>query len=103
VVFGPNSEKKYVAPSGGPYVSLHCGDCEDRQHGAGLAGRAGVRRYQLDDLAQVKVFLRTVSVAVRVPGREGSRGHGHIADSVAVQKTMRQHLRRSIAMWSNKQ
>ena len=33
--------------------------------------------------AQVKMFLRTVSVAFRVPGRESSRGHGHIADSVA--------------------
>ena len=53
--------------------------------------------------AQVKLSLRTVSVAVRVPGREESRGHGHIADSVAAQKTMRQHLRRSITMWSNRQ
>jgi hypothetical protein len=35
VVFGPNSEKKFVAPSGGgQYVSLQRGDCEDRQHGA---------------------------------------------------------------------
>jgi hypothetical protein len=33
--------------------------------------------------AQVKLSLRTVSVAVRVPGRESSRRHGHIADSVA--------------------
>ena len=54
----------------GPYVSLHRGDCEHCQHGAGLAGQAGVQRYQPDDLAQVKAFLRTVSVAVRVPGRE---------------------------------
>jgi len=49
VVFGPNSEKKYVAPSGGQYVSLQRGDCEDRQHGVGLAGQAGVWRYQLGD------------------------------------------------------
>ena len=49
VVFGPNSEKKYVAPSGGQYVSLQRGDCEDRQHGADLAGQAGAWRYQLDD------------------------------------------------------
>ena len=33
--------------------------------------------------AQVKVLLRTVSVAVRGSGSENSRGHGHIADSVA--------------------
>ena len=33
--------------------------------------------------AQAKVFLRTVSVAVRVSGRENSRGHVHMADSVA--------------------
>jgi hypothetical protein len=39
-MFGPNSEKKYVAPSSG---------CEGRQHGAGLAGQSGVWRYQLDD------------------------------------------------------
>ena len=28
--------------------------------------------------------LRTVSVAVRAPGRETARGHGHMADSVCV-------------------
>jgi len=28
--------------------------------------------------AQVKIYLRTVSVAVRVPGRQRSRGYGHI-------------------------
>ena len=33
--------------------------------------------------AQVKMFLRTVSVAVRVPGRENSRRYVHIADKVA--------------------
>ena len=49
MVFGSNSEKKYVAPSGGQYVSLQRGGCEDRQHGAGLAGQGGVWRYQLDD------------------------------------------------------
>ncbi len=87
VVFGPNSEMKYVAPNssrngssavvalgasqsrglrgeavglqqlagdpfdggGGQYVSVQRGDCEDRQHGAGLAGQSGVRRYQLDN------------------------------------------------------
>ena len=49
MVFGSNSEKKYVAPSGGQYVSLQRGGCEDRQHGAGLAGQSGVWRYQLDD------------------------------------------------------
>ncbi len=49
VVFSPNSEKKYVAPSGGQYVSLQRGECEDRQHGVSLAGQAGVRRYQLDN------------------------------------------------------
>jgi hypothetical protein len=38
--------------------------------------------------AQVKMFLRTVSVAVRVPGRENSRGHVHIADSVAAPNVM---------------
>src|SRR5712691_12162545 len=38
--------------------------------------------------AQVKMFPRTVSVAVRVPGRESSRGHGHIADSVAAPKIL---------------
>jgi hypothetical protein len=38
--------------------------------------------------AQVKVVLRTMSVAVRVPGRESSRGHGHIADSVAAPDVM---------------
>jgi hypothetical protein len=32
---------------------------------------------------QVKIFLRTVSVAVRVAGHESTHGHGHIADSVA--------------------
>ena len=30
--------------------------------------------------AQVKLSLRTVSVAVRVLGRESSRRHGHIDD-----------------------
>lgn len=91
VVFGPNSEMKYVAPNssrngpqrdgrpgrqpqagegrglrgeavglqqlagdpfdggGGQYVSVQRGDCEDRQHGAGLAGQSGVRCYQLDN------------------------------------------------------
>ena len=49
VVFGLNSKKKYVASIGGQYVSLQRGDCEDRQHGTGLAGQAGVWRYQLDD------------------------------------------------------
>jgi len=78
VVFGPDSEKKYVAPSGGPYVSLHCGDCEDRQHGAGLAGQAGVRRYQLDDLAQVKVFLRTCPWLSGCQAAKFSCGHVHI-------------------------
>jgi hypothetical protein len=39
-------------------------------------------------IAQVKMFLRTVSVAVRVPGHESSRGHGHIADSVAAPDAM---------------
>ena len=29
------------------------------------------------------MFLQTVSVAVRVPDHQGSRGHGRIADSVA--------------------
>jgi hypothetical protein len=33
------------------------------------------------------MFLCTVSVAVRVPGRESSRGHGHIADSVTALNT----------------
>ncbi len=42
VAFGPNSEKKYVAPSGGQYVSVQRGDCEDRQHGVG-PGRSGWR------------------------------------------------------------
>jgi hypothetical protein len=32
--------------------------------------------------SQVKILLRTVSVAVRAPDRELSREHGHIADSV---------------------
>jgi hypothetical protein len=49
MVFGSNSEKKYVAPSGGRYVSMQRGGCEDRQHGAGLAGQSGMWRYQLDD------------------------------------------------------
>ena len=35
--------------SGGQYVSLPRGGCEDRQLGAGLAGQRGVWRYQLDD------------------------------------------------------
>jgi hypothetical protein len=32
--------------------------------------------------AQVRMFLRTVSVAVRVPGRESSRGHGAYAENL---------------------
>ncbi len=104
MVFGSNSEKKYVAPSGGQYVSLQRGGCEDRQHGAGLPVRVacGATSLTITGLemvlpwlcsrspakrscmfAQVKLSLRTVSVAVRVPGRESSRRHGHIADSVA--------------------
>ncbi len=43
--------------------------------------------------AQVKMFLRTVSVAVRVPGRESSRGHGHMADSVRVKGAVRKTAR----------
>jgi len=38
--------------------------------------------------AQVKMLLPTVSVAVRVLGRENSRGHGHIVDSVAAPDDM---------------
>ena len=38
-----------VDGGGDQYVSLQRGDCEDRQHGTGLAGQVGVRRYQLDD------------------------------------------------------
>jgi len=47
---------------------------------------------------QVKMFPRTVSVAVRVPGRESFGGHGHMADSVAAPNGIQRHLRRSIAM-----
>jgi hypothetical protein len=34
-------------------------------------------------IVEIQSALRTVSVAVRVPGRESSRRHGHIADSAA--------------------
>jgi hypothetical protein len=34
------------------------------------------------------MFLRTVSAAIRVPGRESSRGHGHMADSVSAPDAM---------------
>ena len=44
-------------------------------------GSEGIRLIGL--FTQVKVLLRTVSVAVRGSGREMSCGHGHIADSVA--------------------
>jgi hypothetical protein len=44
---------------------------------------------------QVKMFLPTVSVAVREQGHESSRGHGQIADSVAALTDMRRHLCRS--------
>ena len=49
--------------------------------------------------AQVKLSLRTVSVAVRVPGRESSRRHGHIADSVAAVGFICWRFRRSTAIW----
>jgi hypothetical protein len=49
--------------------------------------------------AQVKMFLRTVSVAVRAPGRETARGHGHMADSVCVTARVLWHFPSSDAMW----
>jgi hypothetical protein len=65
------------------------------------AERAALLRSAADDagceavLAFTEMFLRTVSVAVRGPARESSRGHGHIADSVAARNGIRRHLRSS--------
>jgi hypothetical protein len=42
--------------------------------------------------AQVKLFLWTVSVGVRVPDRESSCGHGHTVDSAAAPDGIRRHL-----------
>lgn len=62
------------------------------QHAVRPVGHGRIAGFLLV-FAQVKVFLRTVSVAVRVLGRERSREHGHIADSgraaAAVRRTAR--------------
>ena len=55
-------------------------------------GSEGIRLIGL--FTQVKVLLRTVSVAVRGSGREMSCGHGHMADSVAAADASSRHLRR---------
>jgi hypothetical protein len=51
------------------------------------------KRYGFLPVAQVKMFLRALSVAVRVPGRESACEHGHIADSGGTARSIQRCLR----------